>query len=202
MRRQLLRLSVAVTFLLAGGFVAAPAQAATVTRLAVVWQHQTTGYYCGPAATRISLSAKRSSLPSQAQIAAVENTSSSTGTFRTGIKAGLDNWLPSMNATIAEVSNPMTSSQKTTFLSRIKSDVNGGWAPVVNIVVRPGGPRPPGWSNPSSTIDHWLTVVGYDSDNFIYVADPASGSPGFADYQQYRIPWSTMTGIVTKTYVW
>jgi hypothetical protein len=73
---------------------------------------------------------------------------------------------------------------------------------VVNIVVRPGGPRPPGWSNPSSTIDHWFTVIGYDdSNNNIYVADPASGGAGFNPNARYWIPWNTLTKIVTKTYV-
>jgi hypothetical protein len=202
MRRLLLGLSVVVPFLLAGGLVAAPAQAATTTKLTVTWQQQKTGYYCGPAATRISLSTKRSSLPTQDQIAAVEGTSSSTGTYRTGIKKGLDHWTPSRAAAIVAVSHPMTSAQKSKFLSDIRGDIYAGWAPVVNIVVRPGGPRPPGWSNPSTTIDHWLTVIGYDSDNYIWVADPASKMPGFADYPEYRIPWSTMTQIVEKTYVW
>ncbi|GII26237.1 C39 family peptidase [Planosporangium mesophilum] len=201
MRRLLLGLSVVVPFLLAGGVVAAPAHAAATT-LTVTWQQQTHGYNCGPAATRISLSRRLTSLPSQASIGSVEGTSSSTGTYRTGIKAGLDHWMPSMNATIAEVSNPMTSAQKTTFLNRIKSDINGGWAPVVNIVVRPGGPRPPGWSNPSTTIDHWFTVIGYNTENQIAVADPASGMAGFNSQARYWIPWSTMTQIVTKTYVW
>lgn len=165
----------------------------------VSWQHQQTGYWCGPAAIRITISARTPSLPSQSAIASYVGTTSA-GTNRYQVRDGLNHYLGPGLYSVVNVSSPMSAAQKSAFWNQIHYNVDHGYATAVNIVTHAGGPRPPGYAS-STNVDHWVVVYGYNSGNAVAVADPASGSPGFNSAGGYWMSFTTLTQIVPKAYV-
>ncbi|RJQ74553.1 hypothetical protein D5S17_22445 [Pseudonocardiaceae bacterium YIM PH 21723] len=183
----------------------APAQAAGKT-IKVAWQHQTHGYNCGPAATRIAISAYTSSLPAQEAIGKYEGTSSSTGTDRWHVQKGLAHYAPKAQWRVVSNANQggyLTAREADIFHHNIENDIKANHPLAINIVVHPGGARPPGWSNPGQIIDHWVVINGFDPGaRSVLVTDPASTGRGFNKDASYWVPLSTMDKLVRKTYIW
>ncbi len=144
--------------------------------LNIQFQYQQTGYWCGPAATRIALSAKTSNLPSQQQLAN-ELPTDEDGTDWIGqVTRVLNNRLGTSYYETKEMPNdPPTQAQRNLLWHDITYDIDRGWALVANIVA-PASNHPPGY--PNYTIWHYFTVIGYDSsDSTVLIADPAGFNP-------------------------
>ncbi len=173
--------------------MAAPAHVDGVERadavLNIQYQVQQTGYWCGPAATRIALSAKTGNLPSQQQLAN-ELPTTTNGTDWVGqVTRVLNSRLGTSWYETKEMPNdPPTQAQRDLLWRDIVLDINNGWAIVANIVA-PANNHPPGY--PNYTIYHYFTVIGYDSsDMTVKIADPAS----FGGNQIY---WLTFNQLAT-----
>ncbi|WP_328326236.1 C39 family peptidase [Kribbella sp. NBC_00382] len=147
----------------------------TLRSLSIDFQYQQTGYWCGPAATRIALSA-RMSAPSQQELANQLGTDED-GTDWIGLVTGvLNNRLNTGYYETKEMPNdPPTQAQRDLLWYDIQYDIDRGYAIVANIVA-PASNHPPGY--PNYTIWHYFTVIGYDtSDSTVLIADPAGFGP-------------------------
>jgi hypothetical protein len=148
----------------------------TLRSLSIQFQYQQTGYWCGPAATRMALSARTSSLPSQQQLAN-ELPTTTNGTDWIGqVTRVLNNRLNTGYYETKEMPNdPPTQTQRNLLWHDIQYDIDRGYAIVANIVA-PANNHPPGY--PNYTIWHYFTVIGYDtSDSTVLIADPAGFGP-------------------------
>lgn len=161
----------------------------TLKTLNIQFQYQSTGYWCGPAATRIALSAKTSNLPSQQQLAYELPTDEEGTDHISQVTRVLNNRLNTgYYETKSMPNDPPTQSQRDLLWHDITYDIDRGWALVANIVA-PANNHPPGY--PNYTIWHYFTVIGYDSsDQTVLIADPA----GFADTPTY---WLTFNQLAT-----
>ncbi|MEV4312462.1 C39 family peptidase [Actinocrispum sp. NPDC049592] len=170
----------------------APAKVEGVSTMAVLnisYQVQQTGYWCGPAATRIAISARTGNIPSQATLAAqlgtTQNGTDYIGQVTRVLNADLGTgWYETKNMP----NDPPTQAQRDLLWRDVVLDINNGWAIVANIVAPPNN-HPPGY--PNYTIYHYFTVIGYDSsDMTVKIADPAS----FGGHQIY---WLTFNQLAT-----
>ncbi|NIK58099.1 C39 family peptidase [Kribbella shirazensis] len=160
----------------------------TLKTLEIDFQYQQTGYWCGPAATRIALSA-RISPPSQQQLAN-ELPTTTNGTDWIGqVTRVLNNHLGTGWYETKEMPNdPPTQAQRDLLWRDIVLDIDNNY-PIVANIVAPANNHPPGY--PNYTIYHYFTVIGYDSsDMTVLIADPA----GFAPTATY---WLTFTQLAT-----
>jgi hypothetical protein len=166
--------------------IAANAHAAADHVLNVEYQVQETGYWCGPAATRIALSARgvfRSQADLAAELGTTENGTDWIGQV-TGVMSGYVGWYQ----TTEMPNDPPTQEQRDKLWADIVHDIDSGYAIVANIVAPPGN-QPPGY--PPETIYHYFTVIGYnDVDRTVRIADPAS----FGGNQLY---WLTFDQLAT-----
>ncbi|WP_328519482.1 C39 family peptidase [Kribbella sp. NBC_00359] len=160
----------------------------TVKTLNIDFQYQQTGYWCGPAATRIALSA-RISPPSQQQLAN-ELPTTTNGTDWIGqVTRVLNNHLGTGWYETKEMPNdPPTQAQRDLLWRDVVLDIDNNY-PIVANIVAPANNHPPGY--PNYTIYHYFTVIGYDSsDMTVLIADPA----GFAPTATY---WLTFNQLAT-----
>ncbi|HEY3562895.1 MAG TPA: C39 family peptidase [Kribbella sp.] len=160
----------------------------SVKTLNIDFQYQQTGYWCGPAATRIALSA-RISPPSQQQLAN-ELPTTTNGTDWIGqVTRVLNNHLGTGWYETKEMPNdPPTQAQRDLLWRDIVLDIDNNY-PIVANIVAPANNHPPGY--PNYTIYHYFTVIGYDSgDMTVLIADPA----GFAPTATY---WLTFNQLAT-----
>ncbi|MFC6162932.1 C39 family peptidase [Kribbella jiaozuonensis] len=160
----------------------------TVRTLNIDFQYQQTGYWCGPAATRIALSA-RISPPSQQQLAN-ELPTTTNGTDWIGqVTRVLNNHVGTGWYETKEMPNdPPTQAQRDLLWRDVVLDINNNY-PIVANIVAPANNHPPGY--PNYTIYHYFTVIGYDdSDQTVLIADPA----GFAPTATY---WLTFNQLAT-----
>ncbi|MER6990143.1 C39 family peptidase [Saccharopolyspora hirsuta] len=194
--------SAAALTLMATGAATAPAAAlspaaspAPVVRpsgehvLDVDYQVQETGYWCGPAATRIALSA-RGIYRSQADLAAELGTHTG-GTDWIGqvtrVLSGHVGWYETKEMP----ADPPTQEQKDLLWNDIVLDIDNGYPVVANIVAPPGN-QPPGYP-PDQTIYHYFTVIGYnDVDRTVLIADPAS----FGGNQIYWLTFDQLASLI------
>ncbi len=133
------------------------------------WQGQVTGYFCGPASTRIALTTRQASPPTQWTIANYEGTSSSSGTSRSRVVSGLNHYLNTSVYKSVAVSDPPTAAQRASLKSMMVGTLTNNYTAIANVV---SGWRPPGY--PSGTIYHYVAVVGYDQNgDRMLIADPA-----------------------------
>ena len=136
---------------------------------------QETGYWCGPAATRIALSCRgvyqsQSSLASQ--LGTTTNGTDYIGQV-TGVLANHVGWYETKNMP----NDPPTQAQKDLLWNDISYNIDRGYALVANIVAPPGN-QPPGYPS-NQTIYHYFTIIGYNRDpayKQAYIADPANFS--------------------------
>jgi hypothetical protein len=153
------------------------------------YQVQETGYWCGPAATRIALSA-RMSPPSQ-QTLANELGTTVNGTDWIGqITAVLNDDLGGDYYTTTEMPNdPPTAAQTDRLWQDVVRSIDGNFPVVANIVAPPGN-QPPGYPS-DQTIYHYFAVVGYNREKQeVFIADSAN----FSGYQHY---WLTLDKLAT-----
>jgi hypothetical protein len=169
--------------------ITASAHAAGEHVLRIDYQVQETGYWCGPAATRIALSA-RGVYRSQADLAAELGTHTG-GTDWIGqvtrVLGGYVGWYETKEMP----NDPPTQAQKDLLWNDIVVDINNGYAIVANIVAPPGN-QPPGYP-PDQTIYHYFTVIGYDDVNrTVLIADPAS----FSGNQIYWLTFDHLASLI------
>ena len=159
--------------------------------LEVEYQVQETGYWCGPAATRIALSA-RIAPPSQADLAAQLGTTEN-GTDDISQVTGV------LNANLGSSDyeskympdDPPSQEQKDLLWQDITADIDSNLPLVTNIVAPPGN-QPPGYP-PDQTIYHYFTVIGYDDANgSVLIADPAS----FSGNQIYWLSFDQLASLI------
>jgi hypothetical protein len=166
-------------------------ETATSKELAVEYQVQETGYWCGPAATRIALSA-RMAPPSQADLAAQLGTHEG-GTDHIGqITTVLNNNLGTGWYETKEMPNdPPTQGQKDLLWNDIVLDIDNNYPIVANIVAPPGN-QPPGYPS-DQTIYHYFAVIGYDDVNrTVLIADSAN----FGGNQIYWLSFDQLATLI------
>lgn len=158
--------------------------------LNIHYEAQPNGWWCGPTATRIALSARMSSPPSL-QWLADDLPTTVNGTDWIGqVTKTLNKVLKAERYRTTEMPNdPPTQAQHDQLWDDIMVSIGNNYALVTNIVAPPSN-HPPGYPN-NETIYHYFAVVGYDSDAMkVYIADPAS----FAGNQLY---WLTFDQLAT-----
>ncbi|MDX2969928.1 C39 family peptidase [Kribbella solani] len=160
--------------------------------LAIDFQYQQTSYWCGPAATRIALSA-RISPPSQQQLAN-ELPTTTNGTDWIGqVTRVLNNHVGTGWYETKEMPNdPPTQAQRDLLWRDIVLDIDNNY-PIVANIVAPANNHPPGY--PNYTIYHYFTVIGYDaSDQTVLIADPA----GFAPTATYWLTFNQLATLIPQ----
>ncbi|MFJ2766352.1 C39 family peptidase [Streptomyces sp. NPDC087300] len=159
--------------------------------LQVDYQVQETGYWCGPAATRIALSA-RVAPPGQGALAAqlgtteagTDHISQVTGVLNANLGTG---WYETKEMP----NDPPTQAQKDLLWRDIVLDIDNNYPIVANIVAPPGN-QPPGYPS-DQTIYHYFTVIGYDDANgTVLIADPAS----FGGNQIYWLSFDQLASLI------
>lgn len=145
--------------------------------LSIDHQYQETGYWCGPAATRMALSA-RISPPSQAHLAADLGTTTNGTDWIGQVTRELNAHLGGGWYETKEMPNdPPTQAQRDLLWYDIVFDIDRNY-PIVANIVAPANNHPPGY--PNYTIWHYFTVVGYNSDDMtVLIADSAGFGPAF-----------------------
>jgi hypothetical protein len=135
------------------------------------YQAQQTGYWCGPAASRIVLST-RMAAPTQGQLANELHTTTNGTDWIGQVTGVLDTHLGDRYATVEMPNDPPTPAQRDRLWHDVKLSIDAGHGMVANIVAPPSN-HPPGY--PNSTIYHYFAVVGYDPRTFqVHIADPAN----------------------------
>ncbi|MBN6035040.1 C39 family peptidase [Amycolatopsis sp. 195334CR] len=159
--------------------------------LNVQYQVQETGYWCGPAAARIAMSARTGTLPSQGDLAAQMGTTENGTDHISQIANALNANLGTTWYEVKEMPNdPPTQAQKDLLWQDIVYDVDNGYAVVANIVAPPDN-HPPGY--PNETIYHYFTVIGYNSDNMtVHIADSAN----FGGNQIYWLSFDQLASLI------
>jgi hypothetical protein len=154
---------------------AGASKAQGIVTLAIDHQFQETGYWCGPAATRMALSA-RISPPSQAHLAADLGTTTNGTDWIGQVTRELNAHLGGGWYETKEMPNdPPTQAQRGLLWYDIVFDIDRNY-PIVANIVAPAGNHPPGY--PNYTIWHYFTVIGYDSnDSTVLIADSAGFGP-------------------------
>ena len=157
--------------------------------LAIDYQVQDTSYWCGPAATRIALSA-RTSPPSQATLASQLGTTVNGTDSITQVTGVLDADLGTGWYETKQMPNdPPTQAQRDLLWRDVVLDIDNNYPIVANIVAPPGN-QPPGYPS-DETIYHYFTVIGYDDTNStVLIADPA-------DFSGNQIYWLSFDQLAT-----
>ena len=139
-------------------------------------QWQETGYWCGPAATRVALTAA-GEFPSQADLAA-ELPTDEQGTDHISQVTDVLNAHGAGDYVTTEMPNdPPTAEQEQKLWDDVVRTIDNDRGLVANIVAPPGN-QPPGYPS-DQTIYHYFTVVGYNADTKqVYIADSAGFSEG------------------------
>ncbi|HLR85173.1 MAG TPA: C39 family peptidase [Nocardioidaceae bacterium] len=139
-------------------------------------QWQETGYWCGPAATRVALTAV-GQYPSQADLAA-ELPTDEQGTDHISQVTDVLNARGAGDYVTTEMPNdPPTAEQEAKLWDDVVRSVDAGRGLVANIVAPPSN-HPPGYPS-DQTIYHYFTVVGYNAETSqVYIADSAGFSQG------------------------
>ena len=154
--------------------------------LSVDYQVQQTGYWCGPAATRIALSA-RGIYRTQAQLASQLGTTTNGTDWIGQVTRVLSSYV-GWYETKEMPNDPPTQAQRDLLWRDVVLNINNNYPIVANIVAPPNN-HPPGY--PNYTIYHYFTVIGYDSSDYtVLIADPAN----FGGHQIY---WLTFNQLAT-----
>lgn len=200
MRRRLLAAAVlaGVGALIAPGIAgaSAPADVHAKKVLQVDVQAQTTGYYCGPAATRIALSAKMGEPPSQDALAEQLGTTEN-GTDHIGLVTDVlnSNLGESKYESVQMPNEPPSQAEQDQLWEHIVADIDAGYPLVANIVAPPSN-QPPGY--PDETIYHYFAIIGYDAEaKTVTIGDPAGGTSGFEETPpQYELSIEQMARLI------
>ncbi|MDI3403643.1 C39 family peptidase [Streptomyces cavernicola] len=168
-----------------------PVRTSNVRTVEVDYQVQETGYWCGPAATRIALSA-RVAVPDQATLAAELGTTEWGTGHISQVTQVLNSRVDAGRYVTREMpDDPPTQAQKDLLWSDIVADVDHGYPIVANIVAPPGN-QPPGYPS-DQTVYHYFTVIGYDDvQGTVLIADPAS----FGGNQIYWLSFAQLASLI------
>lgn len=162
---------------------ASPLAGAPASRvLGYQWQGQQTYYWCGPAATRIALSA-RMTPPTQTTLASQLRTTTN-GTDHIGLVVNALNHRLGVNHYSTRVINdPPTAAQEAALKQSLVASISNGYPLVANVV---SGWRPSFY--PGGTIYHYVAVVGYDQggDRALIADSGAEGHGGSSAW--YNVP--------------
>jgi hypothetical protein len=158
--------------------------------LNVDYQAQQTGYWCGPAATRFVISARRGA-PSQRELAnQLGTTSNGTDWIGQVTKVLNQHFGPGTYVTREMPNDPPTREQRDRLWDDIVSSIDGGWGIVANIVAPPHN-HPPGY--PNRTIYHYVAVIGYKPGaRQVYIADSAN----FSGQKLYWISFDQLASLI------
>lgn len=167
--------------------------------LEVDFQQQEWGHWCGPASTRIALSARMDNPPTQQELADQLGTHGG-GTDHIGlITNALNDQLGTgyyENKTIPGVT--ATDEERDLLWKDIVTDIDNNYPIVANIVAPPGDTNPPGYPD-DETIYHYVSIIGYDkSEQAALIADPAKYNyrPGFQS--QYWLGVDQLADLIAR----
>jgi hypothetical protein len=159
--------------------------------LDVHYEPQSTGYWCGPTATRIALSARMSPPSQQAladQLHTTVNGTDSIDQVTAGLNANLGS---AVYETKLLPHDPPTLDEKNRFWDDIVQSIDANYPVVANIVAPPSN-HPPGYPS-NRTIYHYFTIIGYNPDTGeAYIADPAN----FGGHSQYWLSFDQLATLV------
>lgn len=172
----------------------APVEVAPAPRWKVLdteYQVQETGYWCGPAATRVALSARMNGAPSQAALAQELGTTRNGTDWIGQITSVLNRRLGATRYVTVEMPNdPPTQAQRDRLWRDLVLSIDNNYPLVANIVAPPSN-HPPGY--PNSTIYHYFTVIGYNPDTReVYIADSAN----FGGNQLYWLSFDQLATLI------
>ena len=156
----------------------------------VRYEVQTTSYWCGPTATDMALSA-RMPPPGQAALASQLGTTTNGTDWIGQVTGVLNRNLGATWYTTREMpSDPPTPAQRDLLWTDLVRAVDDGFPLVANIVA-PASNHPPGY--PSSTIYHYLAVIGYDAaTRAAYTADSAN----FGGNKEYWLSFDQLATLI------
>ena len=151
-----------------------PAEPVVKKVLAAKWFGQETYYWCGPGSTRIALSARNATPPSQTALAKMLGTTTN-GTDHIGLVANvLNQQFPGAGYKSRPMNDPPTQGQRDLLKSDLLARIGGDYPIVANVI---SGWRPPGY--PGGTIYHYVAVIGFDQSGAkVLIADPAAQGHG------------------------
>ncbi|WP_233576360.1 C39 family peptidase [Saccharopolyspora rhizosphaerae] len=166
---------------------------AVTKQLPVSYEAQKTGYWCGPAATRIAMSSKTGDLPSQSEMAKTLGTTTN-GTDHVGqVADGLNKLVGNTGAHYEAKdlsSREISPEMKKELWDDTVRNIDSGKAMVANIVAKPGN-QPPGYPS-SKTIYHYVAVTGYDAEKKnVKISDPAN----FSGNKEYWLSLDKLTSL-------
>ncbi|WP_203755848.1 C39 family peptidase, partial [Catellatospora bangladeshensis] len=178
--------------------IGSPARAASSNYLSGPAYGETLVFYCGPTAVQIALArGGASSVPSQHTLAL------ETDTYHNPLDPGM----PSVQAAVPVLNERLNTNfyyywprDNATeaygdFRKNLVHSIDMGYPVVVNIKVEPNDVRPPNYPVRTTSIYHYVTVVGYTDDGYTaIVADPAGqgGADGVLpdDWNNVAREWS------------
>jgi hypothetical protein len=162
--------------------------------LTVDYQAQKTGYWCGPAAARIALSSQTKKLPDQAALATEIGTTTNGTDHISQVVDGLNKRLAGTGTQYVTrdwADRPLTSAMTQQLWSDTLRNIDDGKAMVANIVAPPGN-QPPGYPS-SQTIYHYVTIVGYNTeDKTVHISDPAR----FSGKEEYWLSLDKVASLI------
>jgi hypothetical protein len=143
--------------------------------LNVQWQGQENYYFCGPGSTRMAISTRDSTPPSQDALGSYMGTTTA-GTDHIGLVVGaLNHFLATSKYKRTDLPDPPSAVERAALKTAILTTIGDDGFPMVANVI--SGWRPPGY--PSGTIYHYVAIVGYDNGgDSALIADPAGAGAG------------------------
>jgi hypothetical protein len=158
--------------------------------LPLAYEVQATGYWCGPAATKMTLSS-RITPPSQQALANQLGTTTNGTDWVGQITNVLNNNLGAKWYVTREMPNdPPTPGQRDRLWNDLVRAIDNGFPFVANIVAPPSN-HPPGY--PNRTIYHYFTVYGYNAQTRqVRIADSAN----FSGMQRYWLPFDQLATLI------
>jgi hypothetical protein len=153
------------------------------------YQAQETGYWCGPAASRIALST-RMNPPTQGTLAGQLGTTTNGTDWIGQVTKVLNDHLGARYATVEMPTDPPSQQQRDRLWDDIVLSIDAGHGIVANIVA-PASNHPPGY--PNYTIYHYVAIIGYNpATRQVYVADSAN----FGGNNHYWLSFDQMATLI------
>ena len=158
--------------------------------LDVHYETQETGYWCGPAATKMALSA-RISPPTQGTLAGQLGTTPNGTDWVGQVTNVLNSNLRAKWFVTREMPNdPPRPDQRDLLWRDLTRSIDNGFPFVANIVA-PATNHPPGY--PNRTIYHYFTVGGYNAETQqVYISDSAN----FNGSKQYWLSFNQLATLI------
>lgn len=167
--------------------------------LDIDFKQQEWGHWCGPASTRMALSARMDNPPTQQELADQLGTNGEVGTAHIGlVTQALNDRLGTgyyENKVIPGV--VATDEERELLWKDIVTDIDNNYPIVANIVAPPSN-HPPGYPD-NETIYHYVTIIGYDkSDQAALIADPAKFNDNPEFQSQYWLSADKLADLIAR----